>query len=465
MAIAAEIIIEYSKIAPLFEAGVERAKKTGRATLVSYSQLVPAADPLYFFAERQQTGVNAFYWEHPADNFAIAGVGIARIFKGAGPNRFEAVQAEWGKITMEAVVGGAAGWGVGPLLMGGFSFDPARQGTALWRGYGDGSLVLPRLLLTRKEGGTYLTVNALVAENSDPDSLARQAAHLYRAPAAPLSEMDSSNSLQLEDVMPAQDWQATVAEAVGQIRQGAFQKVVLAREVQVTAAKIFEVGTVLGRLRQNFPDATIFAVAREGRVFVGATPERLVQLQAGEVLTAALAGSIGRGATPSEDEKLGQELLQSAKNQGEHAVVADIIHEALQKVCVDVYKGEPPRLLKLRNVQHLYTPITGRLHCQGTILQLVEALHPTPALGGFPRSETLAFIRQHEGLDRGWYGAPLGWLDCRGEGEFVVAIRSALLDSNKATLFAGCGIVADSEPASEYQESRLKLKAMLSALA
>jgi isochorismate synthase len=323
--------------------------------------------------------------------------------------------------------------------------------------------VLPRLQLTRKASGAYLTVNLVVNSEHNPEVLARQIVHLYREPVT-LSFETGTNPLRLQDVFPAEEWKALVGEAVSEIKQGAFEKVVLAREVRAIAQNDFEAGAILNRLRRNFPDATVFAVAREGRAFVGATPERLVRLQGGEVRTAALAGTIARGATPEEDKQLGQELLRSAKNQGEHAVVVDIIHAALLKVCVELYKEVPPRLLKLRNLQHLYTPITGRLRERSTILKLVEVLHPTPALGGYPKDETLRFIRANEGLDRGWYGAPLGWLDSRGEGEFVVAIRSALLDGATATLFAGCGIVAESEPESEYNESCVKLRAMLSAL-
>ncbi|NWJ96956.1 MAG: isochorismate synthase [Chloroflexi bacterium] len=463
MAIATDFIIDYSKIAFLFAAGVRQAKRTGRTTLVSYSQPLPEVDPLAFFAERQQTGVNTFYWEHPSDKFAMAGAGTAFLITGEGEQRFEATQEEWRKLLEEAITGGVDAWGVGPVLMGGFSFDPDRPTTELWRGYGESLLVLPRLLLTRKADHCFLTVNALLNPDSDATTLARQVALLYHQPPK-YSFNATSNSLSLKDVRPAEEWKALVSQAVQRICEGDFEKVVLAREVRAFAQTAFQAGTILDRLRQNFPDATVFAIAREGRAFVGATPERLVQLQHGEVRTVALAGSIARGSTPEEDTRLGNELLHSDKNQGEHALVIDLIQEALKKVCSTLYIGEPPSLLKLRNVQHLYTPIIGRLREHSTILKLVEVLHPTPALGGYPRNEALQFIRENEGLDRGWYGAPVGWLDRRGEGEFVVAIRSALLDGGSATLFAGCGIVADSEPDSEYQESCVKLRAMLSAL-
>jgi isochorismate synthase len=465
MAITTEsFILDYSKVVTLFEEGVNRAAKLGRAILVSYSQRVPEADPLHFFAERQRAGLSAFYWERPAEKFSIAGASTAYQIRETGETRFDQAEARWNALLEDAVVSNLDEWGVGPMLAGGFSFDPTRPATGLWHNYDDALLVLPRLQLTRKDGQTFVTLNTLVDAEAEAELLAEQAIHLYRQPSV-FPSTSEANSLQLEDVRPAAEWKNLVAQAVANIKAGIFKKVVLAREVRVTPRNPFETGAVLERLCRNFPDATIFAFAQAGRTFLGATPERLVQLEAGEVRTAALAGSIARGATPEEDAELGEELLNSSKNQGEHAVVIDIIHAALKKVCVSLYTSEPPRLLKLRNVQHLYTPIIGRLRERNTtILKLVGALHPTPALGGYPRAESLAFIRENEGLDRGWYGAPFGWLNAKGEGEFVVAIRSALLDETGATLFAGCGIVADSEPESEYNESCVKLRAMLSAL-
>jgi isochorismate synthase len=171
-----------------------------------------------------------------------------------------------------------------------------------------------------------------------------------------------------------------------------------------------------------------------------------------------------RGATPEEDARIGEELMNSSKNRHEHAVVVDTIKSALGAVCDKVQAAEAPGLLKLANVQHLYTPITGQLQANHSILELVEQLHPTPAVGGLPNKSALEAIREREQLDRGWYAAPVGWLDAKGDGEFVVALRSALLRGNKAVLFVGCGIMGDSDPATEYQESCLKAKVMLSAL-
>ena len=208
----------------------------------------------------------------------------------------------------------------------------------------------------------------------------------------------------------------------------------------------------------------MFAVARGDRCFLGASPERLVRLRHGAVRATCLAGSIARGANAEQDQLLGAELLASAKDRAEHEFVVHAICTALADICADQMSAGPLSLMKLRNVQHLFTPIVGRVAVGCDILGMVARLHPTPAMGGVPREPALEIIRRFEGMDRGWYASPVGWVDARGEGEFAVAIRSALLHGAEATLFAGCGIVAGSDPEREYVESCLKLRPVLAAL-
>ena len=210
----------------------------------------------------------------------------------------------------------------------------------------------------------------------------------------------------------------------------------------------------------------------------GATPERLICARAGTseretlavapssyvIQTMALAGSAPRGATEIEDEQLGMDLLKSEKNQIEHRVVVETVRAVLSTLCSRVWVANEPHLLKLKNIQHLETPITGDLLPGHSILEAIEDLHPTPAVGGYPRHVALETIRRTEQLDRGWYAGPIGWVGAGGSGEFAVALRSGLIAGGTATLFAGCGIVADSEPESEYAESCLKLQVMLRGL-
>jgi isochorismate synthase len=205
-------------------------------------------------------------------------------------------------------------------------------------------------------------------------------------------------------------------------------------------------------------------VGLAGACFLGATPERLVRLEGRFLKADCLAGSAPRGATEEEDRRLGEALLADAKERHEHALVVQAVREALAPVCSSFCAPETPGLLRMPNVQHLHTPVRGTLRGQTSILELVERLHPTPAAGGLPREAALPLIRRYEPFGRGWYAAPVGWLDALGDGEFAVAIRSALIRGQEALLYAGCGIVAASDPDREYAESCLKLRPMLWAL-
>jgi isochorismate synthase len=218
-------------------------------------------------------------------------------------------------------------------------------------------------------------------------------------------------------------------------------------------------------LREEHPGATLFAFDGVETSFIGATPERLVRLNEGKVDVTCLAGSAAVGTTPEATAELGRQLLSSAKDLREHEIVVESTIAALRTACCDVTRASgTPRLRKARSVQHLETPLSATAHPEADVLQLAGLLHPTPAVGGFPAAPALDLIRELETFDRGWYAGPVGWVDLDGSGEFSVAIRSALLQGKTATAYAGCGIVANSDPAAEFVETQLKLKPMLAAL-
>jgi len=262
---------------------------------------------------------------------------------------------------------------------------------------------------------------------------------------------------------PAQ-WQALVRDAADEVRAGSLYKVVLAREVHLTQTRPFDIPRALDQLRRIYPGAFLFAVARGRQCFFGATPERLVRLLGRKVDVTALAGTCQRGGHGAEDRALGEQLMKSAKDRHEHALVVGTLRAALQSCCEVLNVPHEPVLLKLKNMQHLHTPVSGELKAGVTLLDLVATLHPTPAVGGLPRAPALQYLRTHEQLDRGWYAAPVGWMDAHGDGEFAVALRSALVNGSAASLFAGCGIVGDSEPEHEFLETCLKLRTMMFAL-
>jgi isochorismate synthase len=224
------------------------------------------------------------------------------------------------------------------------------------------------------------------------------------------------------------------------------------------------VGRVLSRLRALYPDCHIFSIRAGDSTFLGASPELLVSLREGLASALGLAGSVRRGATPDEDEALGRGLLASAKNRREHATTVGAILEALSGVTEQLLASEQPQLRRLRNIQHLATEVAGRALPGVDVLELVRRLHPTPAVCGWPREAARRVISAIERFDRGWYAGPVGWLDARGDGEFAVALRSALVRLDHAWLFAGNGIMGDSEPESELAEVQLKFRPLTEAL-
>jgi len=450
-----------------------KARQQRTTTLVSFTQTVATCDPLRLFQALQQADMGErFFWEYPAEQRALVGVGTATTIQAMGADSFVSIATAWRTLQQEVVKGsGEAMQTAGPILLGGFAFDPLRPRTSLWADFPDGLLILPHLLFHIQHEHATLIISQQITATDDIEQCA--AAILDRLQRlstlvanTPLQEREETTSkLVLRDISPADAWKALVATVVKQIRSDTYQKIVLARSVEaINADQSFDVNTTLQYLRTMYPNAHIFALQRSTHYFVGATPERLLSAHRGQLCTMALAGSAPRGKTEEEDDHLGAELLLSAKNKNEHEIVVATIRDALARFCSRVWIADAPQLLRLKNIQHLETPIVGELLAGYSILDAIQSLHPTPAVGGFPCDKALQEIRENEQLDRGWYAGPFGWVDARGDGEFAVALRSALVEGNTATLFAGCGIVADSDPDSEYLESCLKLNVMLRGL-
>ena len=259
------------------------------------------------------------------------------------------------------------------------------------------------------------------------------------------------------------DWTTQVERAIDRIADGDLRKVVLATALSVDLADEIDVPGVLERLRRTYPNCYRFLVQpTDEAAFFGPPPERLVKLTGDRVETEALAGSVPRGETPEEDADHAQSLLESEKLQHEQRLVVDAIMDQLEPLG-DPAEGEQG-VRKLTNIQHLQTPIEATLSGDEHVLTIVEALHPTPAVGGLPPGRAWEVIRDTETFERGWYAAPVGWFDSDGDGEFAVGIRSGVVGGRRATLFAGNGIVADSDPDEEWDEVKHKYRPILDEL-
>ena len=265
--------------------------------------------------------------------------------------------------------------------------------------------------------------------------------------------------------MPPEHYESAVARGVEQIRAGAFDKIVLAREVEVHAPAEHDAGAVFSVLREAFPSCSVFCAGRGDAAFIAASPELLVRRDGLRASSIGLAGSTRRSADPSVDAHLGEQLLQSPKDRGEQDIVVQRIARTLRPHAVWVTAAPEPVIVKVANIQHLATPIRAQLATPVPAVELAGLLHPTPAVGGEPLPAAAPMIPALEGLDRGWYAGPVGWTDGNEDGEFCVALRCALLRGRVARCYAGVGVVADSDPAAELAETEIKLQALLPVLA
>ena len=468
-----------SRLSALVADARTRARATRERVLVSVAERVDRIDPLEALERLEQGAMtrpranapHRMYWTRPVDDFSLAGSGAAVLIEGDGEDRFIQVDSAWMKLLEGALVDDPSNGapGVGPALMGGFAFEPDGPRSARWRDFPSARMFLPRVQIAATGDACWVTVNLIVGSDGEPDIAPKALGALHgRAigSAAPSPQVARDTRMQVDgdDTEPTAEWRKAIEAIVAAIRADTLEKAVLAREVLVAAPRDYDVAAALRHLRSAHQASYVFGCWSGESAFVGASPELLVRLEGDEVHASSLAGSAGRGATAEQDASLAAGLVASAKDRVEHEIVRRALVEGLAQLCDDVDADAEPSLLTLPQVHHLHTDVRGRLRAGHSLLELVARLHPTPAVGGEPRAAALALIRQLEGIDRGWYAAPIGWLQ-RGRGEFAVALRSALVTGREAVLFAGCGIVADSDADSEFAESLLKLRPMEMALA
>ena len=321
----------------------------------------------------------------------------------------------------------------------------------------------------RAAPAALITVNAVVRPGEGVDRVrerlsARLAALRSEAP-LPLLDPHPTAQAGIRSARPPREFEAAVEAATSRIAAGEISKVVLAREVIVEAAAAHDPAALFGAMREQFPACFCFCCGTPEAAFIGASPELLVRRSGAGVSTVALAGSTRRSSDPAVDDHLGEQLLRSDKDRREQRIVADRIVRALRPHAVWVEAAVEPEIVKIANIQHLATPVVAQLAEPHSAIELAGMLHPTPAVGGEPWPAAAATIAELEGMDRGWYAAPVGWMDATEDGEFCVALRSALLRDREAHLFAGVGVVAGSDPAAELAETEVKLGALLPLLA
>ena len=411
-----------------------------------------------------------FCFEQPGrEDSALAGLGSVAAVEAAGADRFATVAREARSLGRRVVCGDpaddpAAPPGSGPVLVGGFAFAPEGGATPEWSSFPSARLVLPEVSFTRRGAEARLTVSAAVWPDDRPEEVVRRAEERLeelRPSGMPLLDPDPVARPRVSGAAPPSHFEGAVARAVERIRAGQLEKVVLAREVRVHTRSPIDAGPIVDALRTGFPECFCFCVGTPEAAFVGASPELLVRREGSRLGTMALAGTTRRSADPAVDDHLGEQLRASPKNAQEHRIVVDRIRRRLEPVSLWVTTADGPVLVKVQNVQHLATPIRAQLARPRSVVELAGLLHPTPAVGGEPREVAEPLIPELEGLDRGWYAGPVGWTDLAEDGEFCVGLRCALLEGHVAHLYAGNGIVADSDPSEELAETEAKLGALL----
>jgi menaquinone-specific isochorismate synthase len=430
-----------------------------RGTVVSRSCRVSDVSYRAFLASRDAPRI---HWADP-DGLELSGVGSAATVTASGTDRFETVR-EWA----DALLADHDYDGpevARPRLLGGFAFHDDHEAGEPWAGFPAAQFVLPEVQLVTVEDEAWLTVSRAgedveAAAVEDDLQAAKEAVEDLPAmlPSGPNPGVESTKLTPGE-----QEWRQQVEHAVDRIESGDLRKVVLATALRADLQTTVDPRNLLERLRQRYSECFRFLVEpTEGAAFLGATPERLVTLDGERVDTTALAGSVGRGDTPAEDAQLAERLRESEKLRHEQGLVTDAIAQKLEAFG-DVGVGERS-VRKLSNIQHLNTPISALVDPDTHVLDLAEALHPTPAVGGLPPDAALETIRETETFERGWYAAPIGWFDAEGNGTFGVGLRSGVAATDTVTLFAGNGIVADSDPEEEFAEVQLKYRPVLDEL-
>ena len=398
---------------------------------------VPGKSPWECLLEIQGeiAGRPVVVWESP-EGAAFAGIGAACRIVASGPGRFEEVRARLDSIFDS----NPAQY---PVALGGFSFHEQGPGQA-WPGFPDALFLVPERLFSNADGReTYETR----FQTGDP------------APASALPIPDVETT-----AWERPQWLDAVRRTLDRIRESSLSKAVLARSITIPIGRSRTALEILATLRELYPTCYRFLIDDgRGSAFLGASPERLVSLRSGRFYTEAVAGT--QRCEPGDDtEAMGHALLERAKDQREHEVVLRHILDALAPMCIGEVKTGPAEVMRLPHLLHIRSRVTG-LARRKNVLDYVERLHPTPAVAGWPRPEAIDWIRRVEPDARGWYAGCVGWVDGFREGDFAVGIRSVAIRGDKARAFAGAGIVEGSDPEQEWNETELKMKGMLDAIA
>lgn len=447
------------------KAVAEAATEENQDKLASISLRVRGVDPLAVLESIYEPAAAHFYLENRSSGWAVAGAEAVDQITASGADRFARLRQFASHRFQHTVAIGELGAALtGPVVFTGCTFE--QQNPTAEAPFPAAWAFIPQWQVARTPEGCTAVANARILPGMDILPVAdriwsahhRFTSNVYQAPPpAPPYRI-----LAQTEVGPPGHYQNAVQQALAAIQQGHYEKIVLARALDLQFDNPCSPLRLLDRLRTVYPDCHCFSLQNQAATgFIGASPERLLAVRDHTFFTEAIAGSAPRGPSSAEDQALGRQLLESDKDRREHQHVVHSILRRLDKAGLAGYPANQPNLLRLANVQHLRTPISGPLPTNQHLLDLAAQLHPTPAVGGTPRSHALPHIPTLEPFPRGLFTGLLGWFDAHHNGDLVVGLRSALIQQNHARLYAGAGIVQGSLPQKEFEETSLKMKALL----
>ena len=446
------------------ELGFEVTEDT---TIISFACQIPNIDPLACLKKFGSNNTLHFYWENCSKQEAVVAWGVARSNYAESDSRFSQARDFSQSCFRQIIRKGASNLAIGkPSVFCSFTFFAETKESEPFK---SGTLFLPRFQIVKKNKNHCLIINYPLKKGQDKNSLVQQLKQKTSSIDWTIledSKLDSNNlvSVDRDRIQDSEYFKSVVKSVLNSIASDEISKIVVAHTTDIRSATSFRVVESLSNLRQLHPDCYIFSTSNgKGQSFVGASPERLISVQNCQLVTDALAGSAPRGSNSTEDLHLANSLLKNRKEKREHQAVKDFTIERLRSIGLKPQQL-PLQILKLSNIQHLWTPIYAQLPPDIKPLEIVELLHPTPAVAGVSTQAACEKISDYEKFDRSLYAAPLGWVDSEGNCEFIVGIRSALIDGNRARLYAGAGIVSGSNPDKEFDEVQLKIQSLLKAL-
>lgn len=457
--------MEYSvkNIETFIDFAAERGEVPAEKKIFRYIEEIEKLNFLYVINNLLKRDDQFLYWEEPALGYSFIAFGSIYEIKNNGSERIsvteDLIEELRGKVVsnedrydLKSV----------PLFVGGLKFAPNGK-SELWENYADSDWFVPKGILIKTEGKYFLVTSIY---DYDPKNISKErltSSHLEALNVNGYSEIKTPKIIDtnISDDSEFDNWKEMLESALKSIEKGEFQKIVLSREVNLTLDREPNLSILLKQLSDRYPYCYVFAFRKGDSIFFGASPERLAKFSNGYVEADALAGSIPRGKTLAEDRKLEEELLNSVKNLNEQKAVVDFIVQSFSSFSDDVEYERKPIIRKLPNIQHLWTPIKAKLRSGRPIFSFLKEVHPTPAICGAPWTAAMTTILAQENHQRGLFTGAIGWFNFNNEGEFAVAIRSALMKRNNIYAFAGCGIVEGSDPVTEFEETKLKLRPIL----